>query len=149
MLFRSTFTTQSSTPTTITVLDNFVSEIAPVGGSAESKYQTRVINLANESTFLKIMFAANIPAVTGSDIEVYYKLLPSGSTTDISQFNFVKATTPVRAITKTSNYNTFTDIEFDLPDLPAFDAVVVKLVFKSGNSAQVPRVKDLRVIACA
>lgn len=145
----TTFTTQASTPATITVLDNFVSEIAPVGGSAESKYLTRVINLANESTFLKIMFAANIPAVTGSDIEVYYKLLPSGSTTDISQFNFVKATTPTREITKTSNQNTFTDIEFDIQDLPAFDAVVIKLVFKSGNSAQIPRVKDLRVIACA
>ena len=145
----TTFTTQASTAATITVLDNFVSEIAPVGGSAESKYLTRVINLANESSFLKIMFAANIPAVTGSDIEVYYKLLPAGSTTDISQFNFVKATTPIKEMTKTSNYNTFTDVEFDLPDLPTFDAVVVKIVFKSGNSAQVPRIKDLRVIACA
>ena len=144
-----TFTTQGSTPATITMLDNFVSEIAPVGGSSESKYLTRVINLANESTFLKIMFAANIPAVTGSDIEVYYKLLPSGSTTDISQFNFTKATSPIKQITKTSNPNTFTDIEFDIANLPAFDAVVVKIVFKSGNSAQVPRVKDLRVIACA
>jgi hypothetical protein len=143
-----TFTTQSSTATTITMLDNFVSEIAPVGGSGESKYITRVVNLANESTYLRIMFGANIPAVTGSDIEVYYKLLPSGSTTDITQFNFVKAE-PTAALTKTSSQNTFTDVTYEMSDLAAFDAVVVKIVFKSGNTAQVPRVKDLRIIACA
>jgi hypothetical protein len=57
----------------------------------KSKYVTRVVNLANSSTFLKSMFGAHIPAVTGSDIEVYYKLLPAGSTTDITKFNFVKA----------------------------------------------------------
>jgi hypothetical protein len=41
------------------------------------------------------------------------------------------------------------DVEYDLRDLDAFDGVVVKLVFKGANTAQVPRVKDLRVIACA
>jgi len=143
-----TFTTQSATTTTITLLDNFVNEIAPTGGSSESKYVTRVVNLANSSTFLKIMFGANIPAVTGSDIEVYYKLLPAGSTTDITKFNFVKAT-PTANLIKTSNRNTFTDVTYELEDLPVFDAVVIKIVFKTGNSAQVPRVKDLRVIACA
>jgi len=99
-----TFTTQAATTTTITVLDNYVSEIAPTGGSSESKYVTRVVNLANSSTFLKIMFGANIPAVTGSDIEVYYKLLPAGSTTDITKFNFVKAS-PTANLIKTSNRN--------------------------------------------
>lgn len=143
------FTTSSPASTTIVMKDNFVSEIAPVGSSSESKYVTRVINLKDSSTFLKIMFAANVPAVTGSDIQVWYKLLPSGSTTDITTFNFTQATTPINAIVKTSNPNKFTDIEFDLTDLPAYDAVVVKLVFKSGNSAQVPRVKDLRIISCA
>jgi hypothetical protein len=143
------FVTESPANTTIKMKDNFISEIAPSGGSAAAKYLTRVINLENQSTFLKIMFAANIPAVTGTDVEVWYKLLPAGSTTDISQFNFVRATVPVKEMVKTSNANTFTDVEFDLTDLPAYDAVVVKLVMKSGNSAQVPRIKDLRVICCA
>jgi hypothetical protein len=144
-----TVTTESPASTTIKMLDNYVSEIAPAGGSSVSKYLTRVINLATSSTFAKIMFAANIPAVTGSDIQVWYKLLPTGTNGDISQYNFIQATTPTKTMTKTSNQNQFTDVQFDLPNLPAFDAIVVKLVFKSGNSAQVPRVKDLRVIACA
>lgn len=144
-----TFTTQSGTTAVINMLDNYVSDIAPVGSSSESKYVTSTITLAKPSTFLKIMFSANVPAVSGADVEVWYKLLPSGSTTDISQFNYTQATSPVKAITKTSNPNTFYDIEFDLKDLTAFDALAVKLVFKSSNSARVPRVKDLRIIACA
>ena len=143
------FVTETPASTTIVMKDNFVSDISPIGSSSSAKYVTRVINLDNASTFLKIMFAANVPAVSGSDIQVWYKLLPSGSTTDISTFSFVQATTPVSAIVKTSNPVVFTDVEFDLDGLPAYDALVVKIVFKSGNSAQIPRVKDLRIIACA
>jgi len=144
-----TYTAENATALTIVMKDNFVSEIAPAGGSAVSKYLTRVINLQTASTFAKVMFAANIPAVSGSDIEVWYKLLPTGSNGDISLYNFTQATNPVKAMVKTSNPTQFTDVQFDLANLPAFDAIVIKLVFKSGNSAQVPRVKDLRVIACA
>ena len=144
-----TFTVENATALTIIMKDNFVSEIAPAGGSAVSKYLTRVINLQTASTFAKIMFAANVPAVSGSDIEVWYKLLPTGSNGDISQYNFIQASAPIKTMTRTSNQNQFTDVQYDLAGLPAFDAIVVKLVFKSGNTAQVPRVKDLRVIACA
>lgn len=143
------FNAESISFLTIKMLDNFVSEIAPVGGSSTAKYLTRVINLQQSSTFAKVMFSANVPAVSGSDIEVWYKLLPTGSNGDISSYNFVRAITPNREIVKTSNSNEFTDIQYDLKNLPAFDAIVVKLVFRSNNSAQVPRVKDLRVIACA
>ena len=148
-----TFTTQSGTTAVITLFDNYVSDITPVGSSSESKYVTQVITLAKPSSFLKVMFSANVPAVADSDVEVWFKTLPTGSTTDISQFSYTQAKTPLKAITKTSNPNTFYDIEYDIDmdalGLPAFDALAVKLVFKSSNSARVPRVKDLRIIACA
>ena len=143
-----TLATETSTATII-MKDNFVSEIAPSNGSAVAKYLTRVINLQESSTFLKIMFAANIPANTFADVEVWYKLLPTGSNGDISQYNFVRANTPVREVVKTSNPGEFRDVQYDLNDLPAYDAVVVKLVMKSDNTSLVPRVKDLRIIACA
>jgi hypothetical protein len=95
------------------------------------------------------MFAANIPAVTDADVEVWYKLIPTGTNGDISQHPFVRATTPTKNVKKTSNPDEFVDVQYDLTDLAEFDGVVVKLVFKSGNSAQPPRVKELRVIACA
>ena len=144
-----TFTAENATALTITMKDNFVSEIAPAGGSAVSKYVTRLVNFSTASSFLKIMFAANIPAVADSEVQVWYKLIPTGTNGDVNAYNFVQATTPKTNIVKTSNSSLFTDITYELPNLPQFDSVVVKLVFKSANSSQVPRVKDLRVIACA
>jgi ABC-type multidrug transport system fused ATPase/permease subunit len=41
------------------------------------------------------------------------------------------------------------NITYSLKDLSPFDAIQVKLVFKSTNACRVPRVKDLRIIACA
>ena len=98
---------------------------------------------------MKVLFAANVPATLDGNIEVWYKLIPTGTNGDISQYPFVQASNPVKGIRKTSNINEFIDVEYDLTDLNAFDGVVVKLVFKGANTAQVPRVKDLRVIACA
>jgi hypothetical protein len=143
------FSTQSPSTCTITLKDNYVSEHAPIGGSATSKYLTRLINLENPSTHLTILFAANIPPVTDSDIQVWYKLIPTGTNGDISLYPFVLATSPNKPVVKSSSSSEFRDIQYELSDLPAFDAVVVKLVFKSANSAQTPRVKDLRIIACA
>lgn len=146
-----TFTTESPATCTLTLKDNFIDELAPIGGTATSKYLTRLINLEQPSTFLKIMFAANVPPVTDSDIEIWYKLIPTGTNGDISKYNFEKApaSSAVKGIKKTSNVGQFIDVQYEIRDLPAFDGVVVKLVFKSGNSAQPPRVKELRVIACA
>jgi hypothetical protein len=95
------------------------------------------------------LFAANIPPVTDSDIQVWYKLIPTGTNGDISLYPFVQVTSPNKPVVKSSSSSEFRDIQYELSDLPAFDAVVVKLVFKSANSAQTPRVKDLRIIACA
>ena len=69
----TTTVTEAPASLTIVMKDNFVSEIAPFGGSAVSKYVTRLVNFATASTFLKIMFSANVPAVADSDIQVYYK----------------------------------------------------------------------------
>ena len=95
------------------------------------------------------MFAANLPPTNGADIEVWYKLIPTGTNGDITQYPFVRATNAIKALRKTSNSSEFVDVEYDQPGLPAFDGLVVKLVFKGANSALVPRVKDLRIIACA
>jgi hypothetical protein len=43
----------------------------------------------------------------------------------------------------------FFDIAYSQNNMQAFDAVQIKLVLKSSNSSEVPRIKDLRIIACA
>ena len=147
----NTFTARaagSGTAGTITIvsLDKFFDEIAPVNGSQHSKYVTRRINLANPSSYMKIRFAINLP--TNASVDVYYKLNNVGSNID---FNTVPYTliSPDAVIPKTTFPETFFDVEYSAANLTQFDAITVKIVFRSTVSAEVPRIKDLRIIACA
>jgi len=45
--------------------------------------------------------------------------------------------------------DTFTDATYDLTNLASFTAIQIKLVMRSTNTAKVPTIKDLRVIALA
>jgi hypothetical protein len=47
------------------------------------------------------------------------------------------------------NEDDFKEFEFDLQNLPEFTSVSVKIVMTTENSAIVPKVKDLRIIALA
>lgn len=122
--------------------DYFVAETAPQGSSSASKYIIRQIDLSSESTFLDIKFAASVPTV--ADIEVYYKVAGAGSslaTKDFTQINTGSA------IVK-SGSGEFRDVELKIANLEPFTSVVVKIVMKSSSSANVPLIKDLRIIAC-
>jgi hypothetical protein len=132
---------------TLTQRERFVDEIAPFESSTVSKYVTRRVNLANPSNFLRIRFAGNIPS--GSNVEVYYKTSIAGSATEFDTINYTKVE-PDRPIVNFSNFtDRFVDIDYSKDELDTFDAVQVKLVMKSTNSSDVPRIKDLRVIAAA
>lgn len=144
----SVLTASSGSTVTILARDRYVDEIAPFGSSNYSKYVSKRINLANNSrnTFLRIRLAACVPS--DADIEVYYKLNPAGSTASLDQVNYTKAT-PVSPIVKTEiGTDDFRDVDYSLEGLLPFDAVQVKIVMKSTNTAAVPRVRDLRIIAC-
>ena len=91
------------------------------------------------------MFAANAPA--GTAIDVYYRTLVLGSFIPLKDVNFVQAS-PTSPITATSDPSQFTDITYEIDNLPAFSAAAVKIVFRSSNSSQIPSIKDLRIIAC-
>lgn len=142
------FTTASAgASVTLTQRERFVDEIAPFESSTISKYVTKKVNLANPSNFLRIRFAGNIPA--GSNVEVYYKTSVVGSSVQFESVNYTKVN-PDRPIVNFSNFtDRFIDIEYSQDNLETFDAVQVKLVLKSTNSSEVPRIKDLRVIAAA
>lgn len=132
---------------TLVQREMFVDEIAPMGSSTYSKYVTKKVFLANGSNFLRVRFAAAIPA--DASVEVYYKTNPIGSTTDLDSVNYTKINSDSPIVNVQLGDNKFIDMNFSATGIPTFDAVQVKLVFKSQNSSAVPRVKDLRVIACA
>jgi hypothetical protein len=142
-----TFVSENAvTGTTISTVNLFTDEIAPVGSSAVSKYVSKAIKLALPSTFMKVRFAANIP--NQCDVAVYYKI-SLGSSGNLDKTKYTLAT-PVSTPTKVENGNeTFYDVDYSLTNLSPFDTVQVKLVMKSVNTSAVPRIKDLRIIACA
>jgi hypothetical protein len=133
--------------TTVAVRKMFVDEIAPVGSSAHSKYVSRIINLENPSTYIRVKLAANVP--DEADLLVYYKTIEVGSTHTPETINWTLFNAD-KSIVKVQNGNeTFTDVDYSIVGLVPFDAVQVKLVMKTTNSSAVTRVKDLRIICCA
>lgn len=142
-----TFATQpvSSNVVTLVQRDSFVDERAYLGGSAAAKYVTKQVTLQYPSKFLKILFSSNVPRE--GEIDVYYKILPQGSQRLLGQENYILAQ-PLFPIQKSENPRTFYDVNYEIDDLPLFTAVTVKIVFRSSNNAQVPSIKDLRIIAC-
>jgi hypothetical protein len=142
------FTTEAATAAvTLTQKERFVDEIAPVESSGYSKYVTKKINLAMESTFIRVRCAANIPAE--AELEVYYKAAKASSTDSFDTLNYTKieADSPIARFDNETGV--FVDCGFSAEGLAAFDVFQVKLVLKSTNSSQVPKVKDLRIIAAA
>ena len=142
------FTSESAVSgTTVVVRTLFVDEIAPIGSSTINKYVSRAITLANPSTFFRIKYAGNIPQE--ANVLVYYKTSPVGSTLDFDRINWT-LTNPDTAIVKVQNGDpTFIDVDYSEEGLTQFDVIAVKIVMQSTNSSAIPKIKDLRIIACA
>lgn len=143
------FTTQTNITSgiTITVRETFVDEIAPIGSSSISNYVTKRISLVNPSNYIRVKFAANVPLE--SNIEVYYKVSPAGNPTDFTVVPYTLMSFDTPIVYVQNGNTTFFDINLSAENLPAFDALQLKLVMKSTNTSAVPRIKDFRVIACA
>jgi hypothetical protein len=131
---------------TLTQRERFVAENAPLESSTYSKYVTKRVNLANHSNYLRVKFAANIPAE--ATIEVWYKTNIVGSNTPFENASYSQMTIDAAVPTASNAQDQFYDASYSLDDLVAFDAVQIKIVMKSSNSSEVPRIKDLRVLAC-
>jgi hypothetical protein len=132
---------------TLTQRERFVDEIAPLESSTYSKYVTKRVNLANASNFLRVRFAGNIPAE--ANVEVYYKTAVVGSNSSFESVPYSLMTVDAPIVNASNGTDKFFDIAYSENNMQAFDAVQIKLVLKSSNSSEVPRIKDLRVIACA
>ena len=145
--FGKVFTPASAgDPIDMVFQNKYVDEIAPTSGSQHSKYLSKRINLANPSTFFTIKFAANVPTL--SDVDVYYRLNRVGSTSEFDNNAYVKIN-PETDIVKSNSGVEFKDITYSATNLEAFDAIQVKLVFRTTNSCRIARIKDLRIVACA
>jgi hypothetical protein len=131
---------------TLVFRNTFIDEISPWGSSTHSKYVTKKVSLASPANTMKIRMSVNSP--TASNVAVYYKTSPVGTKNSYSTINYVLAS-PDSLFPKVQYGDTpFTDVDYTITGLTAFDAFTVKLVFTSTNSSEVTKVKDLRVVAC-
>lgn len=128
---------------------NFVPETTAVGSSALSKYITRRIDLNDPAEALNIYLFANRPPNTF--IDVYYKLLESGSDADFEQLDWVLVSPDVGEIPINANSEAFNEIEYTLLEEDIgnieYSAFAIKIVLRSSNTSSVPRLRDFRAVA--
>ena len=127
---------------TVTNGTKFIAEEAATGGSALAKYITKKIDFTSPSTSINLRMETAKPA--NSDIKVYYKTKLVGESADIT----TKEYTEITGISIADSLSgEFIEVEKQLDNLPQYESLVIKIVLLSSNSAAVPKVKNLRVIA--
>ena len=132
-----------STAATITQRQGYVDEISPSGGSAEAKYLTKPVELGTVSSSLVVILASNIPS--GTYVDLYYRAIIKDSTKRLQEYTWTKVQT---SYVNNANEFEFTEQQY-LIDVGSFNNYQIKLVMRSNDQADVPRIKDLRVIALA
>ena len=140
--------TTESTGQTITVTqhENYLDGIAPEGTSNASNYLTKRFTLQNPATALRIMYEGNRPEP--SQLEIYYKISSEGDVRDFDDIPYVKAEPDV-SDNPDEQRDLFREREYTISGLGAFSNCAVKIEFKSSSSVEVPRIKNLRVLALA
>lgn len=142
----------TSRQVTITQKDRFVDEIAPSGGSCQSKYLSKKLAVQRPSNALRVMFEGSRDETC--NIELYYKLDLVNSPIPFDEVNWIKSPFNVDdngkyvEITPEPNLSNvfFSEYESTLGDLPAFIGAQVKIVMRGGNPARSIRIKNLRLI---
>lgn len=137
------------------------SEYDSSGGQCDAKYITKKIVLAPEfdAGDLRVYLALNRPF--GTDIDVYCKIRNSSDNTEFKDRPYQKlvCVNPTTAYATTSSQ--FTEFEYapsvevnqityvseDGVTYDTFKEFAIKIVMRSQDSAVIPRVRDLRVIA--
>ena len=158
-----TLTTESTTVTpvldtdrlSITMVSNRInspasvnSALLPFGDNHEAVYITKIADLVNPSTSIKLIFSAYRPANTF--IKPLYRVLPTGSTDSIESqgYEFFPTGSDSASIPGTTEQEVYREYEYEISGLD-FSQYQIKILFVSANQAYSPIIKDLRAIALA
>lgn len=132
---------------TVTQRELFVDESASQYSSTHSKYVTNEITLVNPSEYLRVKFAGNIPEE--ADVEIWYRNLSVGSTESLTEKPYIQMTSDANILKAENWTEQFIEMSYSEDAISSFDSFQVKIVMKSSNTSAVPRIKDLRILACA
>jgi hypothetical protein len=137
-------TTNATATYTITNGRNFIAEEAAIDGSVYSKYITRQVDFINPCTAFKFIVDTIKP--DEASINFYYKTSEVGDTIELKD----KEYTPINNVTvRTSFGGEYYETAKLVEGLAQFDAIVFKITFTSTDSAKIPKIKNLRVVALA
>ena len=129
----------------------FVADSDAVEGSALAAHITKPVKLVNGATGIKVLFGGH--REVGADFDLYFRTTRTGTDSDIYEHPFTLQTVD-NEIPNDTNKEMFHEYQYTIggdfaKDLPEFDQYQLKLVMRSTNSSNVPRIKDLRTIAVA
>lgn len=124
----------------IKILDKYVGDTSPYGCSNYSNYITRTLSLTQPAEIIKVMMETNI--VNNTQVKVYYRTW----TGDVDVRKLKWNDTNFSAGGQDPD-GKFIEREITVTDIPSFNNVQIKIVFKSSNPINVPKIKNFRLLA--
>ena len=128
--------------------NTFVDSIEPEGDNNAAVYCTRLVQLENPASQLKVIFDGFRPSSAAADgeIKTYFKLLKSDSTLPVEELGWTEfATTNV----PDADSSKFRSYEYDAENLEEFIGFAIKIVMKSKDTTQPCGIKAFRSLALA
>ena len=136
----STINITTDTDFDVSVYDKYVSDIAPIGAHNYANYVTRTLALSEAAEAFKIIFDGNI--VNNTEVKVYYRTWTGNvdlRTLPYTDTGFVSSNLDPEG--------KFVERSIDVTNVKPYYNIQIKIVMKSTNTAYVPKVKNLRLIA--
>jgi hypothetical protein len=120
-----------------------VAETTADGGTNLAKYITKTVELGDSSDTIKVYVDINRP--NGTFVDLYYKSGNTASTFDAQ--SWVLATNDLTNVTFSDGYS-YEETVYTITPADTFTLFNIKLVFRSTGTSFIPKVQQLRAIAC-
>ena len=125
----------------------FVEGTEPDGDNNAAIYCTRLVQLENPASQLKVIFDGYKPSGTASgEIKTYYKLLKTDSTLPIEELGWTEFGTTNVPDADSSKFRSY---EYDAENLEEFIGFAVKIVMKSKDTTMPCAIRAFRGLALA
>ena len=110
---------------------------------------TRKVALENPDPTGKLKLFLDINRFASADVKVMFKILRSDDASDFDEigYNFFNTNGVTDQLLTHLTDDDFKEYEYTANDLDEFIAFSIKIVMQGTNSAEPPRIKDLRAIA--
>ena len=122
----------------------YVADTVSSGTSNANRYVTKRVDLNNEADILDVYINANKPS--GSNIDLYFKVLAAGDDSDFDQVAWIAAAPDDLIVT--NDAGSYNEVHYSIdPTIGKFGSFAFKIVLRSSNTSNVPTIKDFRAVA--